>query len=81
MRKTRLPIRLLTAALATGRMLTTTAATAQTASSRSEERPAGKSGKGGKAPAEQAYPDATREDPAAKAYSKHASKPESQCRV
>ena len=74
MRKTRLPIRLLTAAMATGLMLTTTAALAQTASSRAEERRAAKSGKGGSAKAEKRYPDATREDPAAKASSKMTSK-------
>ncbi len=74
MRKTRLPIRLLTAALATGLMLTTTAALAQTASSRAEERRAAKAGKGGSAKAEKRYPEATREEPAAKASSKMTSK-------
>lgn len=74
MRKTRLPIRLLTAALATGLMLTTTAALAQAASSRAEERRAAKAGKSGAAKTEKRYPEATREEPEAKASSKMTSK-------
>ncbi len=75
MRKTRLPIRLLTAAMATGLMLTTTAALAQSASSRAEERRATRANKGGDAgKTEKRYPEATREEPAAKASSKMTSK-------
>ena len=75
MRKTRLPIRLLTAAMATGLMLSTTAALAQSAASRAEERRASRANKGGDAAkAEKRYPEASRQEPTAKASPKMTSK-------
>ena len=74
MRKTRLPIRLLTAAMATGLMLTTTAALAQSASSRAEERRAARANKGDAGKAEKRYPRASRQEPAAKSSPKMTSK-------
>ena len=65
MPKKTLPTRLLTAMMATGLMLATTAALAQS-SSRAEERRAERAKRGGAQVQEQRYPEATREEPEAR---------------
>lgn len=68
MLKTTLPNRLLTAMLATGLMMATTAALAQGAPTRADERRAERANKGKAADANaDRYPDATRKEPEAKA--------------
>lgn len=65
MPKKNLPTRLLTAMMATGLMLATTAALAQS-QTRAEERRAERAKRGGAETPEQRYPEATREEPEAR---------------